>query len=113
MRLFFPNALRLSDSDRIRRLLKTRSELRSAFFIVHRLPNGGPKARLGLVVPKRLARTSVARNRVKRFAKEAFRQCQWQLAGSDIVIRLNKSVSAVDMKALSVELREVMRNIAE
>lgn len=55
-------------------------------------------ARLGLVVPKRLARRAVLRNQIKRLAREAFRQVLPGLPAVDIIIRLTKPpLSAKDM----------------
>jgi len=47
-------------------------------------------ARLGLVIPKRLARRAVLRNQIKRLAREAFRQFLPVLPAMDLVLRLTK-----------------------
>jgi ribonuclease P protein component len=47
-------------------------------------------ARLGLIVPKRLARRAVLRNLLKRLAREAFRQTSGPLPAVDMVLRLVK-----------------------
>jgi ribonuclease P protein component len=47
-------------------------------------------ARLGLIVPKRLARRAVLRNLLKRLAREAFRQASGPLPAVDMVLRLVK-----------------------
>lgn len=54
-------------------------------------PNGLDTARLGLIVPKRLLSTAVARNRVKRLLREWFRQNQENLGGLDIIARLKRT----------------------
>lgn len=48
------------------------------------------RARLGLIVPKRLAKRAVLRNLLKRLAREAFRQAQASLPPMDYVLRLSK-----------------------
>lgn len=50
----------------------------------------GVGARLGLVIPKRLARRAVLRNQIKRLAREAFRQFLPTLPAVDMVLRLVK-----------------------
>ena len=50
----------------------------------------GGSARLGLVIPKRLARRAVLRNQIKRLAREAFRQALPDLPAIDVVLRLTK-----------------------
>jgi ribonuclease P protein component len=47
-------------------------------------------ARLGLVIPKRLARRAVLRNQIKRLAREAFRQVLPGLPSVDMIIRLTR-----------------------
>ena len=51
------------------------------------LPNGQDRARLGLIVGKRVIRHAVDRNRAKRAIREAFRQ-QPAMPALDIVIRV-------------------------
>ncbi len=48
--------------------------------------NGLDHARLGLAISKRIIKTAVGRNRVKRQVRESFRQHQRSLTGLDIVV---------------------------
>jgi ribonuclease P protein component len=48
------------------------------------------KARLGLIIPKRLAKRAVLRNLLKRLAREAFRKANLGLPAVDVVLRLVK-----------------------
>jgi len=50
--------------------------------------NDGSSARLGLVIPKRLARRAVLRNLLKRLIREAFRNVRANLSANDLVFRL-------------------------
>ena len=45
-------------------------------------------ARLGLVVPKRLARRAVMRNLMKRIAREVFRHNRIDLPAMDLILKL-------------------------
>jgi len=60
------------------------------WFIVCTAPNGLAYDRLGLIVAKRLVKTAVARNALKRMIREAFRQCGGSggNAGRDVVVQL-------------------------
>ncbi len=49
-------------------------------------PNGLPHARLGLAISKRVDKTAVGRNRIKRLVRASFRYNQQLLAGLDIVV---------------------------
>jgi ribonuclease P protein component len=76
-----------------------------------RAPSSTPaarrEARLGLVVGKKLARTSVERNRIKRQAREVFRQTAVQ-AGCDIVVRLAKPAKTFSNAQLRASLRTLL-----
>lgn len=68
-------------------------------------------ARLGLVVPKRLARRAVTRNLVKRQARVAFGRHQPALPAGDWVLRLRAPIDAQCYRsAASDALRAVLRD---
>lgn len=56
-------------------------------------------ARLGLVVPKRLARAASLRNAVKRQGREAFRLMKQPLPACDIVLRLKRPLAKMPDEA--------------
>jgi ribonuclease P protein component len=47
--------------------------------------------RLGLIVPKRVLRRAVDRNRVKRIVRDWFRRHKAQIGGRDLLIRVTGS----------------------
>lgn len=57
-------------------------------FALHYRANGLDHARLGLVVPKKMARRAVLRNALKRQARERFRLRRATLPAVDVVLRL-------------------------
>ena len=61
--------------------------------------------RLGLVLPKRLARQAVFRNVIRRQAREAFRLRAAQLPGLDIVLRLTRSAKSLTGERAGQKLR--------
>jgi ribonuclease P protein component len=63
-------------------------------------PNGLNYSRLGMIVPKKIIATAVARNRVKRLIRESFRLNQCELAGLDVVARIKSKL----MKHISLML---------
>ena len=58
--------------------------------------NGQAQARLGIVVGKKFAPRAAERNLVKRMARELFRGRQAQLAGRDILLRLQTKFPRAD-----------------
>lgn len=69
------------------------------------------RARLGLIVPKRLAKRAVLRNLLKRLAREAFRHSQAGLPPMDFVLRLAKPPLAAGQKVDPERRRAWRRNI--
>lgn len=61
-------------------------------------PNGVNHPRLGLAVPRRVARRAVARNRLKRQIRESYRQHAERLGGLDVVVLANKGAEQVVSK---------------
>jgi ribonuclease P protein component len=77
-------------------------------------------ARLGLIIPKRLARRAVLRNLLKRLARESFRGVRPGLPPVDIVVRLAKppltpgqSVDADKRRAWRRNLDELLAGVAK
>lgn len=68
-------------------------------------------ARLGIAVPKKLLKTAVHRNLVKRLARETFRQLQGFLDRRDFVLRLSSKLDAktvrIDRDAIRGDIRKL------
>lgn len=103
-------------------VFSARRVLRGSLFALHYRSNDGCRgARLGLVIPKKQARTAVLRNAIKRQARECFRRRRAQLPSLDLVLRLIQPVTGcgsatdpavraawrTDIEALLEGLREV------
>jgi ribonuclease P protein component len=95
----FGRELRLLAATQYAEVFNARRVLRGALFALHYRPaaQSGPQsgqlnARLGLVIPKKQARTAVLRNAIKRQAREIFRRQQADLPHWDLVLRLAQPV---------------------
>jgi ribonuclease P protein component len=85
----FPSSARLHQPGEFAAVLASPLRARAGCFeLRYCLNEASRSARLGLVVPKRLARQAVLRNGIKRIAREAFRHLLAELPSADIVIRL-------------------------
>ena len=82
------------------------------YFTVLSCPNDAATARLGLTVSRRIAKHAVARNRLKRLAREAFR-CEQNLPPLDIVILANKAAPAAENAVLLDSLQRHLRSITK
>ena len=106
-RAAFPRAARLLQPDDFVRALKTRAH-RGRFIWVYRRAEIGsdrqaPRPRLGLMIGKKNARTSVLRNAVKRRIREQFRLRQSVLPASQYVVRLSVAITTKDVGAVIAE----------
>jgi len=77
-RFTFPRRLRLTHDRDYRAVYAGKMRKPIGPLVVHAVPNGRPYPRLGLSVGK-VVGSAVARNRVKRLIREAFRLSQHQL----------------------------------
>ncbi len=66
--------------------------------------NGGGEARLGLVVGKKLIKSAVRRNLVKRLVREQFRQRRAELPACDLVVRLMAKPGRIDRRSVAEEV---------
>ena len=74
------------------------------YFTVLSRPNPGDTARLGLTVSRRIAKHAVARNRLKRLAREVFRR-QADLTALDFVVLAKRDAPATDNTILRDSLQ--------
>jgi len=82
-----------------------------AGLVLYRRPNEVGYARLGLIIPKRLVRTAVARNRIRRLAREAFRLEQLRLGGVDCVVRMTRPLGDGELRL--ADFQALMRRAAD
>lgn len=64
--------------------------------------------RLGLAIPKKLAKRAIDRNRIKRLIREAFRQKQTS-APMDMVVKLKSPIGKKTRHRLREQERQVIR----
>lgn len=74
--------------------MAARRVLRGQCFDLHYLAVAGG-ARLGLIVPKRLARAASLRNAIKRQGREAFREAAPDIPCCDLVLRLTRPIKGI------------------
>ncbi|MEJ2444270.1 MAG: ribonuclease P protein component [Exilibacterium sp.] len=66
------------------------------YLLILARPNGLPQARLGLIIAQKNIRLAVQRNRIKRIARESFRQQQHKLAGIDAIVLARRELDQFD-----------------
>jgi ribonuclease P protein component len=93
--------------------LRSSRKVRSQALLLHVATGRPGVSRLGLVVPKRLARHSVDRNRLKRLAREAFRRHAAKSAGLDLVLAMREPVAAGGEAAWLAQCQDLLGRVAE
>ena len=74
-------------------------------------PNNKHFPRIGLTIAKKQLSRAVWRNRVKRLAREAFRQHKQELKGYDIVVLGRRDMQKIDNKTLNKSFEHLIRKI--
>ena len=86
----FPRARRLTSGAEFTRVFRNANRSADRFFTVLACPNELETARLGLAISRRVAPRAVDRNRLRRLARETFRQLE--LGALDYVVMARKDV---------------------
>jgi len=91
-----PDQRRLRKAVEFQAVLQNRIILSGALLRLYVKPTNAGYARIGLIVAKRIERSAVRRNRIKRILREAFRQHQQAVAGLDCVLQLRRPFALSD-----------------
>jgi len=105
--LNFPKSHRLLKRKEFYRLFQGAKKIKGKTLFLLFNTNELGCARLGLVIPKKQIKLASHRNRIKRFARESFRQRQQQLGPIDIIVFAYQSADNLDNKGLQAELEQL------
>ncbi len=108
LRQRFPSVLRLNEAAAFERAFQSRGREQGRYFVVHRARNALPFGRLGMVVARKTARSSVGRNSLKRLIREVFRSRQQELSGWDWVVRVKSAPTFSVRKEARTELESLL-----
>lgn len=96
----FPRTARLLTAADYARVFAEPHRIGDGHFTLLCRENGSTGARLGLAVSRKCSRKAVVRNRIKRLARESFRQEWAKLPPVDVVVMCRPTAAALDGKAL-------------
>ena len=82
------------------------------YFTVLARPSDLPHPRLGLAISRKVAKSAVARNRIKRIVRESFRRHQRELGGLDCVVLGRAGSAESDNAVLFAALERHWRKLA-
>jgi ribonuclease P protein component len=100
----FPPGLHLKKPSEFRAVFDRGAKRHTRAFILFRAANSLDRPRLGVSVGRKVG-GAVARNRVKRLVREAFRLNwrSWELAGSDLVVIAKRGVDSLSYRQVALE----------
>ena len=111
----FRRQSRLTQSSQFQRVFRQSQTSGDAYFRVLARANELGHSRLGLAVSKRVARSAVVRNRLKRVVRESFRSHQHILAGDaslDLVVLPSPRAAAMSSSKLTASLHAHWQKLA-
>jgi len=107
----FTGRFRLKKTDEFSSVFNFRKRIFGPGLLVYYKPNAIGHARLGLVVAKKITRSAVQRNYMKRILRELFRQQQLGLGGLDIVVRPQKTFSRCEFLEIKAEFQGALDHL--
>jgi ribonuclease P protein component len=108
----FPRAARLRSGEDFKRGLTARRRASGRWFTATIAANQSGRARLGIVIGRRVLPQATARNRIKRVTRERFREQAARLGAVDVIIRLRARLNSNDMPAAEAEVKRLLRELA-
>lgn len=109
--LRFTKKAKLIKTDEFSSVFNFRKRIFAQFLAVHYQPNTLGHPRIGLVVGKKTAKSSVHRNYMRRVLREFFRLHQHSINPVDLVVRVQKKFSKKDFLAVVQEFDSVLNKI--
>jgi ribonuclease P protein component len=108
----FPRRARLSGSSVFTHVFAHPAKSSDRYFTVLARPNGLKHPRLGMAISRKVAKSAVARNRIKRIVRESFRHYQSRFGGVDWVVMGRTGVAQQENAALFTALQRHWHKLA-
>ena len=112
-RLTFEPRKRLHQPAEFRAVRQRGKKSSDAYFSLSVLANQAECARLGLAIATRTFGTAVARNRIKRIARESFRLNQHALPPVDVTVSARDAARQATSKDLRASLEKHWNNLRQ
>ncbi|NLK84872.1 MAG: ribonuclease P protein component [Aeromonadales bacterium] len=108
----FPRSVRILSTEEYDKVFKNPVRASEPGVLVLARKNDTNCSRLGLVIPKKVLKRAVWRNRVKRIARETFRLNQHSLPNIDLVILARPKIEDIRNSELSAIFRRLWLQIS-
>jgi ribonuclease P protein component len=105
----FTRDLKILKADEFSSVFNFKKRFHSEYFIFHFQPNEERKARLGLVAGKRVAKSAVKRNYMRRVLREAFRKNeQIHDVAVDLVLNVKKPFNKTHFNQVETSFNQMV-----
>jgi ribonuclease P protein component len=108
----FPRRARMTGQQAFASVFAQPVKSSDRYFTVLARSNGLAYPRLGLAISRKVARSAVARNRIKRIVRESFRHRQSQLSGLDWVVMGRAGLTEQENAILLTSLQRHWQRLA-
>ncbi|HIX57558.1 MAG TPA: ribonuclease P protein component [Candidatus Anaerobiospirillum pullistercoris] len=108
----FPRSKRMLSSEEYDQVFKKPARAGSRGLLILARMNDCSTPRLGLVVPKKVLKRAVWRNRVKRLVRESFRLSQDSLPNADLVFLAKPGIRDISDRDLTSTLNRLWAQIS-
>ena len=109
----FPREVRLLTSRDYDRVFKNPIRVSAPGLSILAVKNNDlENPRLGMVIPKKVLKRAVWRNRVKRLVRESFRLSQHTLPQADLVVMAKPKIGEISNADLSSSLKRLWEQIS-
>jgi ribonuclease P protein component len=107
-----PRAARIRDETSLQALQRS-ARVRGRWFVVAAMANGLDESRLAVRVAKKVVKSAVGRNRMRRCVREVFRHTRGQLGSSDFLVSLAKPYHEKTRQSARHELQRLLLQAAK
>ena len=109
----FDSRYKLTETDDFSSVFSFRRRFSGIILIFHYMPNTSGHSRLGLVVAKKVTRSAVERNYMKRVLREWYRLNRHRFGSVDLVIRTQKTFGPAGFREVGVEFERAIAQICK
>lgn len=111
-KLIFRKASKLLKTDEFSSVFNFRKRYTSEFLVIHYYPNDKIRTRLGLVVSKKIAKSAVSRNYMRRVIRECFRthDCVNRLQ-LDMIVRVQKPFNHLHYLQIKRDFNQIVTKL--
>ena len=106
-----PPSARLRRAAEFAALRHAQGRIHARHFLLRWIASPTGEARLGLAVSRKVSKRAVARNRIKRIARESFRLRRGSLPAVDVLVIARSSAATIDRIALRGDLDDAWRKL--